>query len=540
MSTPLIPTRHVLIALAAVVATAAALLPAAPATATNHDYQQTLDISFPTRRQAHYADTYDACRSGCERKHKATDLMGAKMWPVYATVDGVICRLDDGAEDSYGRHITVCGDDGRRYRYLHLNNDTPGTDDGKADLEHVFGPYIRQGVRVARGQHIAYMGDSGNAEWTGAHIHLDVFDDRVTDPYGDNRINPYPSLQAAWARGDYPDGSAYFARPTRRVAGPDRVGTAVAVSREAYKRSQYVVIAPAEHAAETIVAGPLAAAVGAPVLTTASRGLDHRVAAEMKRLGASRAYLVGDSLSSKVETGLVRAGIRAKAVRRLAGANRFQTAAVVAEEVWRLTGVGGDALRATGDDRNRGRRRALVALGSHPNPTRAWPDALMASYYGAAVLEPVLLVEHNRMPVATATALATAERATIFGGDGAIRPALAAEVTRRVERVGRLAGASRVSTAIAVTEDLRRRDLIDADTVWGATGHNWPDAVTAGPAVAKQRDAFVLLDGYANGGDRALDDWLAGLRATPDRARVVGGPGVVIRKALVGLARRIA
>ena len=115
------------------------------------------------------------------------------------TAESAPLLLDDGEEDSYGRHITLCGDDGREYRYLHLNNDTPGTDDGAAGLEHVFAPGIRQGLRVARGQHIAYMGDSGNAEATAPHLHLDVFDDAVLDPYGDNRINPYPSLMAALA-----------------------------------------------------------------------------------------------------------------------------------------------------------------------------------------------------------------------------------------------------------------------------------------------------------------------------------------------------
>ena len=171
---PAVPGRRplTLLSLAALLVT---LLPGA-ASADGGDYQQVLDVTFPTRPDAWFSDTYDACRSGCDRQHKATDVMGERMWPLYAMVDGVICRLDDGEEDSYGRHITLCGDDGREYRYLHLNNDTPGTDDGAAGLEHVFAPGIRQGLRVARGQHIAYMGDSGNAEATAPHLHLDVFD----------------------------------------------------------------------------------------------------------------------------------------------------------------------------------------------------------------------------------------------------------------------------------------------------------------------------------------------------------------------------
>jgi murein DD-endopeptidase MepM/ murein hydrolase activator NlpD len=176
-------------------------------------WEQVLDITFPTRPDARVSDTFDACRDGCARAHQAADLMGEKMWPLYAAVSGEICRINDGVEDSYGRNITVCGDDGNRYRYLHLNNDTPGTDDGAAGLEHVYAPGIRKGVKVARGQLIAYMGDSGNAEETAPHLHLDIFVPGVVNPWGEERINPYPSLMAALDRGDIPDGTARFTTP---------------------------------------------------------------------------------------------------------------------------------------------------------------------------------------------------------------------------------------------------------------------------------------------------------------------------------------
>src|SRR3546814_10362741 len=77
-------------------------------------------------------------------------------------------------DDVHGYRLTVAGDDGRTYSYVHLNNDTPGTDDGRGTANQAYAPGVAQGKRVERGQHIAFMGDSGNAEATQAHLHFSI------------------------------------------------------------------------------------------------------------------------------------------------------------------------------------------------------------------------------------------------------------------------------------------------------------------------------------------------------------------------------
>jgi hypothetical protein len=110
-----------------------------------------------------------------------------------ATVSGTIVELRHRAE---GNSLYLRGDDGWYYAYLHINNDTPGTDDGRNPFSWAFAPGMATGVRVSRGQHIAYMGDSGNAEATAPHVHFEIRKP-ASAWYNAQAINPKYSLDAA-------------------------------------------------------------------------------------------------------------------------------------------------------------------------------------------------------------------------------------------------------------------------------------------------------------------------------------------------------
>ena len=189
-----------------------AALPATAAPTTYAGYRQVVDITFPLRKGvATYSDTYWAARSG-GRTHQATDLMARKMRKVFAAKGGTVCYMTGVGEKppSYGMMIVICGTDGRRYSYLHLNNDTPGTDNGRSLLRYAYAPNVRPGAVVKRGQFIGYVGDSGNAETTAPHLHFEISqptlsDRRIRKPGLDpTRINPWRSLYRAERQGDYP------------------------------------------------------------------------------------------------------------------------------------------------------------------------------------------------------------------------------------------------------------------------------------------------------------------------------------------------
>lgn len=141
---------------------------------------------FPVLGSNHYTDTFDAARSG-GRTHQATDIMADKMIPVVAAASGTVGWMQDVVGGSCCA-MALHHDDGWSSWYIHLNNDTPGTDDG---LGFGFAEGITSGVHVAAGQLIGWVGDSGNAEQVGSHLHFELHRP------DDTRFNPYESLLAA-------------------------------------------------------------------------------------------------------------------------------------------------------------------------------------------------------------------------------------------------------------------------------------------------------------------------------------------------------
>jgi murein DD-endopeptidase MepM/ murein hydrolase activator NlpD len=100
----------------------------------------------------------------------------------------VVHRITFNNTSTGGNSVTIKGADGWTYHYLHINNDTPGTDDGTNLFKNAFVAGLAKGSKVTAGQRIAYMGDSGNAEDAGSHLHFELH-----QPDG-TVLNPYQSL----------------------------------------------------------------------------------------------------------------------------------------------------------------------------------------------------------------------------------------------------------------------------------------------------------------------------------------------------------
>ncbi|HEY5890103.1 MAG TPA: VCBS repeat domain-containing M23 family metallopeptidase, partial [Acidimicrobiia bacterium] len=144
------------------------------------------EILFPVAGENSYSDTFGDPRPGGQT-HEGVDILAEKMTPVVAAADGVVGWVhDEQGGDCCA--MQLLHSDGYSSWYIHLNNDTPGTDDG---LGWGFAPGVTTGVAVSAGQIIGYVGDSGNAEAAPSHLHFEL-----RDPSG-VAFDPYPSLLAA-------------------------------------------------------------------------------------------------------------------------------------------------------------------------------------------------------------------------------------------------------------------------------------------------------------------------------------------------------
>ena len=271
-------------------------------------------------------------------------------------------------------------------------------------------------------------------------------------------------------------------RSVLRVAGADRIGTSVALSRTIHSSASTVVIARSDAYADALAAAPLAAKLGAPVLLSPPGGITGELELEVRRLGATSAWLIGGTgaLSDAVEGGLRNAGVTD--VRRVAGASRYDTARLLAQEVPSTT--------------------AYVVAADR------WPDAVAVSGLAARTGAPILLVDQDRIPTETLQALAGITDVRVVGGSGVIGDAVVSALGAT-----RIAGATRYETS-ALLAAASVAAGADGEREWIATGNDWPDALAAGPASAADSGVLHLVDGRNQEGP---------LPASADRIVVVGG-----------------
>ena len=151
---------------------------------------ETRSILFPVQGNYSFRDDFAEPRDGGAREHLGVDVIANKMTPLVAAVTGTITFIAI-PQASWGYSITIRDSDGYTYRYLHMNNDSPGTDDGAGGVEHAYAPGLHRGSQVLQGDIIGWVGDSGNAENTISHLHFEIHKpDR-------SAIDPYESLLAA-------------------------------------------------------------------------------------------------------------------------------------------------------------------------------------------------------------------------------------------------------------------------------------------------------------------------------------------------------
>jgi hypothetical protein len=158
-------------------------LPPAPAKTT----QASVKYVFPVLGPGRYIDDFGAPRH--QGRHEGIDIMTVRWAPALAVESGRV-EFNSGG---WGCMLYLYGDSGAKYLYVHLNNDLTMKNDnrGKCVSGVAFAKGLKSGQRVEMGQHIAYVGDSGDADGIQPHLHFE------RHPAGRGPANPFRWLNRA-------------------------------------------------------------------------------------------------------------------------------------------------------------------------------------------------------------------------------------------------------------------------------------------------------------------------------------------------------
>jgi murein DD-endopeptidase MepM/ murein hydrolase activator NlpD len=129
--------------------------------------------AFPVLGDYSYSDDYGAARH--QGSHEGNDIMADRGTPVVAVADGVIERMTRVETGLGGIWIWLRDTRGNEYYYAHLVSIAEG---------------LNAGSRVAVGQVIGAVGNTGDARATLPHLHFEIH------PGGGGAVNPYTDLRA--------------------------------------------------------------------------------------------------------------------------------------------------------------------------------------------------------------------------------------------------------------------------------------------------------------------------------------------------------
>jgi putative cell wall-binding protein len=182
---------------------------------------------------------------------------------------------------------------------------------------------------------------------------------------------------------------------------------------------------------------------------------------------------VGAPLAGIFALGSTASGATPLGVVRLAGADRYATAAAIADERWT------DPLPANST--------LLLATGS------TFPDAVAGSAAAGYLNVPLLLTTSGALSASAAAEIRRLQPAsvTLLGGTSAISSAVAQQVEEVGPPVVRWQGTDRYATAAAISQATYPGG---AATVYLATGGAFPDALTGAALAAHAGGPLLLTD----------------------------------------------
>jgi murein DD-endopeptidase MepM/ murein hydrolase activator NlpD len=162
----------------------------APATKTVGGIDSGERIIFPVLGRSHYTNDFGDPRP--QGRHEGIDIVAPKKSLAVAAEAGKVKFWNTSARA--GCMLYLYGDSGTTYLYVHLNNDLTMANDnrGRCAPGIAFAPGLKTGQRVAAGEPVGFVGDSGDANGIAAHLHFELH------PHNGAAASPFTALNRGY------------------------------------------------------------------------------------------------------------------------------------------------------------------------------------------------------------------------------------------------------------------------------------------------------------------------------------------------------
>ena len=251
---------------------------------------------------------------------------------------------------------------------------------------------------------------------------------------------------------------------TERIAGQDRVETALKISQKGWDSAQTVILCEYSDYPDSIAATPFAVSLNAPILLTKGDSIDPRVVQELQRLKPENIILLGGiaCLQPSIEKELDKLSLQWE---RIGGIDRYETSVLLAKHL-----TSNSLILANGDN---------------------FPDALSAATFAGIKQIPIVLTS-TTLPASVIQYYQETGPKHLFviGGEVVVPSNDLAKNKFTVET--RLGGQDRYGTNAQVVSFMK--DTYESNDLFLASGITFPDAVAGTVLASKEKSPLLLTE----------------------------------------------
>ncbi|WP_139651647.1 cell wall-binding repeat-containing protein [Raoultibacter phocaeensis] len=304
-----------------------------------------------------------------------------------------------------------------------------------------------------------------------------------------------------------------------RLGGADRYKTMALISQTAFPENgscSTVIVARGDNFPDALAAAGLAGVTGGQVLLTETGTLTAETKAEIKRLGAQKAYVIGDTYSVTARTFNEIKAITGSA-ERLGGADRMDTALKIYQ-----AGKGGWGTTA------------IVATGKKA------ADSLSVSPISYAAKAPIFLADNDgNLSAAALDAIAKGgfTKVLVLGDKYSVSNSAFNKVKALVSNTERIGGADRYETSrLTAQQALKNGFGCEVVSLTAGREGKYADALVASSLSGKSFSVLLLVD---DGATTCIDKVLAPNKAQVENAYVLGDKYTVSNELFAAIEKAV-